>query len=318
MIQKTNHLQKLGAFLLAGALTVAATACSRGQEDRVETAVATASAEPSITPEPVPAATPFVQPSAEAEPSPLANEPTEGPTASPEPAATPSAKPSSSPPTASVPSSSTPSVQPTSTPAESVMPATAKPTPTAVATPVLTPTPQPAPSAAAPPSAAASPRPTATGKPGTSATPSPVPSPSPTSDPVVGDIAAKLADELELPPMKAVEKDQIPSFYEGIETDKMLEEYLFKQSKMMLSASEYSVIKLRSEDDYAAAEAAFRFRAETIMKSFEHYVEDQYELASQYQIIRSGPYVLFSISDQQEQMASLFYSFFIEDGKALK
>jgi hypothetical protein len=150
----------------------------------------------------------------------------------------------------------------------------------------------------------------------TMATPSPTPKPTTKPDPenpfgevTVADIAAKITADAGLGPLTAVEDDQVKDVY-GIDMEAQLVDGIFYQPKMMIQAGEFSVVHLKSEKEYADIEAAFEKRAEAVQKAFETYLPDQYEQALNYQIIRNGNFVLFSISPDQEKTAEIFNGFF--------
>lgn len=199
--------------------------------------------------------------------------------------------------------------------------ATVKPTKKPVASPKPSPTAEPTKkpaSATAAPTVKPSVKPTATPKPSplTMATPSPTPKPTTMPDPenpsaefTVADIAAKLTADAGLGPLKPVEGDQIKETY-GIDTEKQLVDGIFYQPKMVIQAGEFSVVQLKTDQDYEDVKEAFEKRAETVKKTFESYLEDQYEQAQNYQIIRNGNFVLFSITPDQKKAAEIFNGFF--------
>lgn len=293
---------------------------------------AAASTEPAETPAPE-TAKPNAAPSADAEPT-AGNVFAASPDAERSPDA-PAAGQSDRP-------TAVPEAKPTAKPAEKPS-ATAKPVwkPKAEAKPASTPTPKPTDNPAVKPTVTPklSVHPTATPRPsiqpsvfpGSSIPPSAIPGPSnnpavspkPTEEPAeeatekpapatsvsVAEIAAKLTEELKLGSLKPVEGEQIKDSY-GIDADSMLTEYSFNQAMIMMQAGEFSVVKLKSDESFEAVKAGFERRAETVRKSFENYLQDQYEQAKNYQIVRNGLYVLFSISPDQQKAAELFNAFF--------
>lgn len=232
--------------------------------------------------------------------------PTEEPTASPLPtAAAPTEKPAAT--------------DNTSDETNKKPEATAKPTKKPAASPKPSPTAKPTKKpATAAPSVKPSVKPTATPKPSPLpiATPSPTPKPTSKPDPenpsaevTVADIAAKLTTDAGLGPLSPVEGEQIKDIY-GIEPEKQLVDGSFYQAMMMIQAGEFSVVQLKSEKDFDDVKAGFEKRAETVIKAFESYLQDQYEQAQNYQIIRNGNFVLFSITPDQKKTAEIFNSFF--------
>jgi len=218
---------------------------------------------------------------------------------------------------------------PTKQPAKTDEPAaTAKPTKKPAAStkplPTIKPTKKPASPAPTEKPSAETPtekpiiKPTVTPKPSILpiATPSPTPKPTTKPDPgnpsgavTVADIAAKLKTDAGLGSLTAVEGERIKDSY-GIDPETMLVDGIFYQPTIMIQAGEFSVVQLKSEKDFSDIEALFKKRAEAVQKVFETYVQDQYEQALNYQIIRSGDFVLFSISPDQKKTAEIFNAFF--------
>ncbi|WP_053377030.1 DUF4358 domain-containing protein [Paenibacillus sp. FJAT-27812] len=248
---------------------------------------------------------------------------TEQPTATATPTSAPAKETATEEPTATVApteNSSTQKPAATKKPAnEAVAKETAKPTKKPGATPKPVPTAMPTKQPGAViPTQEPSTKPSATPTPSTitMATPSPTPKPTTKPDPenpfgkvTVADIAAKITADAGLGPLTAVQDDQVKDVY-GIDMEAQLVDGIFYQPKMMIQAGEFSVVHLKTEKDYADIEAAFEKRAEAVQKAFETYLPDQYEQSLNYQILRSGNFVLFSISPDQKKTAEIFNGFF--------
>lgn len=164
---------------------------------------------------------------------------------------------------------------------------------------------------------AATPKPTnkpaATAKP--AATPKPTNKPAATAKPTekpaaikVADIVAKIKEDVELPMLFAMEGDYLKDIY-GFDPSTLLTDGIF-MGGMRNSSAELTVVQLKSDKDYDEVEKVLTKRAESIIKTFESYLQDQHELATNYQIIHKGHYVLLSISDDQKGIAKAFNSFF--------
>jgi len=125
----------------------------------------------------------------------------------------------------------------------------------------------------------------------------------------VSDIAANITGDIELPALIEVSGEQIKDFYyfDGAE---LLEEGIFKQAMMNVKATELVVVKLKSSKHYDAVKEGLTKRAEDIIETFSTYLPDQYEDAKNYQIVRNGNYVLFSISHDQEAIKKAFEASF--------
>ena len=85
---------------------------------------------------------------------------------------------------------------------------------------------------------------------------------------------------------------------------------MFMPAMMNISSAEIAVVKLKSDDQYEEVKAAMEKRAQAIQKTFEQYLPDQYAASKNYQIVRNGDFVLFSITQDQEQAKEIFNSFF--------
>lgn len=269
------------------AITITLTGCSSAKEQTESQAASTATVPPEATVSPTGEST---APDASAEPS---TEPTVQATSTP---------------------TSTPTNAPTSTPAPTKEPAkkaaTTKPKNTAAPAPAATPKPTKNPEAVQPTQKpAATPKPTSTPKPTVKPSATPKPTEKPADEVTTFAIIAKLKKEVEMGALVELEATQIQDNYD-INPETQLEEYSFNQAMIMIQAGELTVVKLKSDQDYEAVAAGFEKRAETIKKSFENYLPDQYELAKDYQIVRNGKYVLFSVSTDQEKAAEVFNSFF--------
>ncbi|NIK80372.1 hypothetical protein FHS15_005556 [Paenibacillus castaneae] len=295
--------------IVAVILMIIAAGCS-SQDSHKDTN--STSALPQITNEPEAAIVPsaandssnegkLVQPTASPTPEPTGDNAAEEPTATSQPAEpTATSKPLTKP---------NPTTKPSTKPAGSSKPA---PKPTATPVPVkptATPTtvkPSTAPSTAP----TTSPLPIATPSPTVKPTASPKPGQEdPIADVTAETISAKIIADITLGPLMVVEGDQIKENY-GINVEKQLVEGIFHQPKMMIQAGEFSIVKLKSDEDYDAVASGFETRAKAIQDLFKDYLEDQYEQAQNYQIIRNGRFVLFSITPDQKKTAEIFNSFF--------
>ncbi|WP_141506220.1 DUF4358 domain-containing protein [Paenibacillus luteus] len=292
--------------LLAIALTVIAAGCSNGKSEvaaggnpssatnsvsptdaPVESA---ATDEPEISEEPAVTAEPLAT---EAPAATVKPDETTAPAEKPDQAGEATAKPSKKP-------KPTPTIKPTATAKPTKPPVIVLPSskPTATAKPTSKPTATPQPSIL--PLATPSPSPKPTTKPD---------SENPSNEVTVADIAAKLASDAGLGPLQTVEGEQVKDIY-GIDEEALLVDGIFKQPQMMIQAGEFSIVQMKSDKNFADVEAGFKKRAEAVQKAFESYLQDQYEQAQNYQIIRNGDFVLFSITPDQKKTAEIFNSFF--------
>jgi len=118
-------------------------------------------------------------------------------------------------------------------------------------------------------------------------------------------IIDKITTDVEMGSLITLQEDQVQDMY-GINVQEALAEGIFKPAMMNVHAYEVTVVKLKSDEYYEQVAAGMEQRAAAIQKTFETYLPDQYEASKNYQIIRKGDYVLFSITPDQEKTAEIF------------
>jgi len=148
-------------------------------------------------------------------------------------------------------------------------------------------------------------KPSATQKP--IATPKPPVKPS--TDIKVSDITTKITTDLQYPALANVEGERLNDVY-GTDFSDLVSEGVYLQAMMNVKATELVVVKLKSDKNYDAVVEAFDARAASIQKTFETYLQDQYEDAKNYKVVRNGKYVMLSISHDQDEVVKLFNGFF--------
>lgn len=132
---------------------------------------------------------------------------------------------------------------------------------------------------------------------------------SPSADINAKDIYNKITTEIEMSAFMELQPDQVEDVY-GLAPENIGEGSIFMLPMMNIRTSEISIVRLKSEDDFDIVKSAMEQRAANIQKTFETYLQDQYELSKKYQIVRNGEYVMFSITPDQEKAAEIFNSFF--------
>jgi uncharacterized protein YpmS len=90
----------------------------------------------------------------------------------------------------------------------------------------------------------------------------------------------------------------------------LLEEYTIMSPMMNVKTNELAIFKVKDAKDIAAVEAGIKKRAEDIQKTFETYLQDQYENAKNYKLVTKGNYVIFVISENADQFVTEFDSYF--------
>ncbi|MCR2803520.1 DUF4358 domain-containing protein [Paenibacillus sp. SCIV0701] len=103
----------------------------------------------------------------------------------------------------------------------------------------------------------------------------------------------------------AVTGEQVEDMY-YFNPDDYITEGVFRQAMMNVKATELVIVKLKDEKHYDAVKEGLTKRAEDIIESFSTYLPDQHEAAKNYQILRSGTYVLLSISEDQAAIKAAF------------
>jgi len=90
----------------------------------------------------------------------------------------------------------------------------------------------------------------------------------------------------------------------------ILEEYTIMSPLMNVKSNEIAVFKVKDAKDIAAVEDGIKKRAADVQKTFETYLQDQYENAKNYKLVAKGNHVFFVISDQADKFVTEFDSFF--------
>lgn len=120
----------------------------------------------------------------------------------------------------------------------------------------------------------------------------------------VEEIANHIISELEMGSTIELGDQEIMDMY-GIDRSK-LADGIFLPSMFNIKASEIAIVQLASEEQYEEVAKGMEQRAEQIQKTFESYLPDQYQLSLNYQIVRNGNYVMFSITHDQERAKEIF------------
>lgn len=124
----------------------------------------------------------------------------------------------------------------------------------------------------------------------------------------VSTIIEDLEKELEFGMMDQLNKETLMQFYAL--DDGLFEEYSANFPLMNVQTNEYSLFKLKDEADVEKVKEAIVTRAETVQKTFETYLPDQYENAKNYYLDSHGKYVIFVIHEDVEKAKPIFESYF--------
>ena len=186
----------------------------------------------------------------------------------------------------------TPETEPTPTPEETVLPET---TPPAEESPSEEPSDTPSAKPSTPPSSAPSTKPTPT--------PAPV-EPEPTVDVVQSTWNA--ISQLDIPSLSDVDAETLSALY-GISTDDLVS-YVCKMPAISVQATEFFIAEVK-EGKMDAVKAAVEKRQADLVQQWSQYLPEQLELVENYQLVTSGNYILFAISEHADQAVSAFNSY---------
>ena len=188
--------------------------------------------------------------------------------------------------------SASPETEPTPTPEETVLPET---TPPAEESPSEEPSDTPSAKPSTPPSSAPSTKPTPT--------PAPV-EPEPTVDVVQSTWNA--ISQLDIPSLSDVDAETLSALY-GINTDDLVS-YVCKMPAISVQATEFFIAEVK-EGKMDAVKAAVEKRQADLVQQWSQYLPEQLELVENYQLVTSGNYILFAISEHADQAVSAFNSY---------
>ncbi|MDQ8739427.1 DUF4358 domain-containing protein [Paenibacillus sp. LHD-38] len=90
----------------------------------------------------------------------------------------------------------------------------------------------------------------------------------------------------------------------------LLEQYTIMSPMMNIKTNEIAVFKVKDAKDIAAVEDGIKKRAGDVQKTFETYLQDQYEIAKNYKLVTKGNYIFFVISEKADKFVSEFDTFF--------
>ena len=186
----------------------------------------------------------------------------------------------------------TPETEPTPTPEETGLPET---TPPAEESPSEEPSGTPSAKPSTPPSSAPSTKPTPT--------PAPV-EPEPTVDVVQSTWNA--ISQLDIPSLSDVDAETLSALY-GISTDDLVS-YVCKMPAISVQATEFFIAEVK-EGKMDAVKAAVEKRQADLVQQWSQYLPEQLELVENYQLVTSGNYILFAISEYADQAVSAFNSY---------
>lgn len=190
-------------------------------------------------------------------------------------------------------------------PEESIQPSE-QPEETPSAQPSAKPTATPSAKPSAKPSAAPTTKPTAkpTATPKPTAAPTATPAPTPETS-VVQSVWNEIS-ALDMPMMTTVNDALLSSIY-GINASDLVE-YVCKMPAMDTTATEFFIGEVK-DGKMDTVKAALEARQDALDEEWSKYLPEQYELVQNYQLVTSGNYVIFVISDQADEAVSAFNTY---------
>lgn len=117
-------------------------------------------------------------------------------------------------------------------------------------------------------------------------------------------IVDAILNKVEQPAQIQIEGDMVKDLYHL--DPSILEDYSIMTPLMNVKTNEVAVLKVKDAKDVAAVEEAVKKRAADVQKQFETYLQDQYENAKNFQVVKKGNYVLFVISESADDIVSEF------------
>ena len=170
------------------------------------------------------------------------------------------------------------------------------------AKPTATPSAKPSAKPSAAPTTTPTAKPTATPKP----TAAPTATPAPTPETSVVQSVWNEISALDMPMMTTVNDALLSSIY-GINASDLVE-YVCKMPAMNTTATEFFIGEVK-DGKMDTVKAALEARQAALDEEWSKYLPEQYELVQNYQLVTSGNYVIFVISDQVDEAVSAFNTY---------
>lgn len=116
----------------------------------------------------------------------------------------------------------------------------------------------------------------------------------------------------EQPALMELPAENVSTLYH-LDPELLLEQYTILTPLMNIKTNEIAVLKVKDIKDVPTVEAAVKQRATDVQKQFETYLPDQYENAKNYKLVTKGKYVIFVISENSDELAKAFDTFFVKE-----
>lgn len=136
-------------------------------------------------------------------------------------------------------------------------------------------------------------------------TPKPEPTPEPTPPSVAAaDVVDDIISQYGTVSLGSFD-DVVGTLYSGIDLSK-IQSYSVKGSMMNVKCNEIAVFQVKDSADLGMVQSALQQRASDVAKTFETYLQDQYEIAKNAVVKTKGNYVCLIIDENADSMASAF------------
>lgn len=145
-------------------------------------------------------------------------------------------------------------------------------------------------------------------QPPASAAPSTQPTPTPEPEPQV-DVVQSVWNEiakLDIPALSDVDAATLSALY-GISADDLVS-YICKMPAISVQATEFFIAEVK-DGKMDAVKAAVEQRQAALVQQWSQYLPEQLELVENYQLVTSGNYILFAISEQADAAVTAFNTY---------
>ena len=145
-------------------------------------------------------------------------------------------------------------------------------------------------------------------QPPASAEPSTQPTPTPEPEPQV-DVVQSVWNEiakLDIPALSDVDAETLAALY-GISADDLVS-YVCKMPAISVQATEFFIAEVK-DGKMDAVKAGVESRQAALVQQWSQYLPEQLELVENYQLVTSGNYILFAISEQADAAVTAFNTY---------
>ena len=145
-------------------------------------------------------------------------------------------------------------------------------------------------------------------QPPASSAPSTQPTPTPEPEPQV-DVVQSVWNEiakLDIPALSDVDAETLSALY-GISADDLVS-YVCKMPAISVQATEFFIAEVK-DGKMDAVKAAVEKRQADLVQQWSQYLPEQLELVENYQLVTSGNYILFAISEQADAAVTAFNTY---------